>query len=69
MSPGLQNAGDLLQAAGADAIHTFLVFLDLLKGQAETVGEVGLAEFEHEPSQPHAAADLLVNQDGRLLPP
>jgi hypothetical protein len=35
----------------------------------ETVGEVGLAEFEHEPSPPHAAADLLVDQDGRLLLP
>src|SRR5262245_9629030 len=60
---------DLLQAASADAVHTFLVFLDLLKGQAETACKIGLAKFEQEPSHPHAAADLLVDQDGRLLPP
>jgi hypothetical protein len=61
--------GDLLQAARADAVHPFLVLLDLLKGQAEPISQVGLAEFEHQASHAHTAADTLIDQDGRHLPP
>jgi hypothetical protein len=41
----------------------------LLKGQAEAISQVGLTEFEHQPPHADAAADLLVDQDGRLLSP
>jgi hypothetical protein len=41
----------------------------LLKGQAEAISQVGLTEFEHQPPHADAAADLLVEQDGRLLSP
>jgi hypothetical protein len=43
----LQNVSHLLQAARADAVHAFLVLLDLLKGHAEAIGQVGLAELQH----------------------
>jgi predicted metal-dependent HD superfamily phosphohydrolase len=59
--------GDLLQAARANAVHAFLVLLDLLKGQAKAISQVGLTELEHQASHADAAADLLVDQDGRLL--
>src|SRR5580692_9247932 len=36
----LQDQRDLLQAAGADAVRSLLVFLDLLKSQAEVVAEL-----------------------------
>jgi hypothetical protein len=61
--------GDLLQAARANAVHAFLVLLDLLKGQAEAISQGGLTESEHQASHADAAADLLVDQDGRLLSP
>src|SRR5262249_3560740 len=61
--------GDLLQAARANAVHAFLVLLDLLKGQTEAISQVGLTEPEHQASHADAATDLLVDQYGRLLSP
>jgi hypothetical protein len=58
--------GDLLQAARANAVHAFLVLLDLLKGQSEAISQIGLTEFEHQASHANAAADLLVDQDGQV---
>src|SRR5262249_58179146 len=55
-----QDLGKVLQAAGADAVGPLLIFLDLLKSDPEGVSELGLAHIEHEPSHPHAAADMLV---------
>jgi hypothetical protein len=55
----LKDLGDVLQAAGADAIGPFLVFLDLLERQPEGVPEIALAHIEHEPPHAHAAPTCL----------
>jgi hypothetical protein len=60
----LQNLGYLLQAAGAHAVPSFLVFLDLLECQPEGVPEIGLAHIEHEPPTAHATANMLVDRIG-----
>jgi hypothetical protein len=52
----------------ANAVHAFLVLLDLLKGQAEAISQVGLTEFEHQPPHADAAADLLVDGGWRETP-
>jgi hypothetical protein len=39
----LKGAGYQLQSAGADAVRSLLVFLDLLKGQTQRSAQVGLA--------------------------
>jgi hypothetical protein len=56
----LKDLGNMLQAAGADAIGALLVFLNLLECQAEGVGNIGLTHVEHEPAHAQAAADVLV---------
>ena len=56
----LQDMGDVLQPARADAVGAFLVFLHLLKGDAERVPELGLAHAEHHAAHAHAAADVLI---------
>jgi hypothetical protein len=58
----LKDLGDVLQAAGADAIGPLLVFLDLLERQPEGVSEIGLAHIELEPPHTHAAANMLVDR-------
>ena len=63
----LQNIGDLLQAAGADAVGAFLVFLHLLEGQAEGVAEFFLTHAQHHPTHAHARADMLVDRIGVFL--
>ena len=57
----LQDVGDLLQPAGADAVGAFFVFLHLLEGQTERVAELFLAHAEHHSPHPYAAADVLVD--------
>src|SRR5580692_801158 len=56
----LKDLGNVLQAAGADAIGALLVFLDLLECQAKGVGNIGLTHIEHETAHAQAAADVLV---------
>ena len=63
----LQNTGDLLQAAGADAVHTFFVFLNLLKGDANLVGQVRLAHLEHQTAHADAAAHVFVDWVWRIF--
>jgi hypothetical protein len=70
----LKDFGNLLQAAGADAVGALLVFLDLLEGQPERIAQSFLAHAHHEPAHAHAAADMSVNRIGRFaehfdLPP
>jgi hypothetical protein len=48
----LQHAGDVLQAAGADAIGALLVFLDLLEGDAERGAEPFLAHPDQHAPHP-----------------
>jgi hypothetical protein len=52
----------VLKAAGADAVGSPFVFLDLLKCQPEGVREFRLAHFEHAPPHSQAAADMLVDR-------
>src|SRR5579862_8353202 len=63
----LKDIRNMLQPAGADAVGAFLVFLDLLKGQAERVAEFFLAHREHHPAHAHAAADMFVDRIRRLF--
>jgi len=56
----LKDLGDLLQAAGADAVGPFLVFLNLLECQSKCVRNIGLAHVEHETPHAHAAAYIFV---------
>ena len=53
--------------AGADAVGALLVFLHLLKGQAERVSELLLAHAQHHPAHAHPAADMLVDRIGGFL--
>jgi hypothetical protein len=57
----LQDLGNVLQSAGADAVGPLFVFLDLLECQPEGVREIGLAHIEHEPPHAHPAADMPVS--------
>ena len=43
----LKDLRDLLQPAGANAVGSLLIFLNLLKRQSKPVRKVGLAHFEH----------------------
>ena len=63
----LQDMGNLLQAAGADAVGALLVFLHLLEGEAERVAELLLAHAQHHPTHAHPRAHVLVDRIGRLL--
>ena len=63
----LQDVRDLLQAARADPVRALLVFLHLLKGQAERVAELLLTHAEHHPTHTHPRAHVLVRRIGRLL--
>src|SRR5271165_44361 len=58
----VQNAAQIMQAAGSDAIGAALVFLDLLKGQANRLSELFLAQAEHVATQSHARADMNVDR-------
>src|SRR6185369_8723344 len=51
-----------LQPAGADAVRAFLVFLDLLKRDAELFTQFFLAQSEHFPAHPYPAADINVGR-------
>ena len=64
----LQRVGHRLQPAGADAVRALLVFLDLLKRDAELVAELLLAQAEHLPAHAHPAADIDVRRIGALGP-
>ena len=63
----LQDVGDLLQPARADAIGALLVFLHLLKCKPERIAELLLAHAEHHAAHAHAAADVLVDRVRGLL--
>ena len=51
----------MLQAARADAIRSVLVFLHLLEGDPEAVGELLLAHSEHLPAHPDPAPYVFVD--------
>jgi len=51
-----------MQAAGSDAVCASLIFLDLLKGQADRSPELFLAQAKHVPTQPHAGTDVDIDR-------
>ena len=61
-----EEARDLVEAAGADAVGALLVFLNLLESQAERLTELFLTHAEHDAAHADTAADILVNRVGRF---
>src|SRR5437870_3190273 len=51
-----------MQAASSDAVGASLVFLHLLKGQADRLPELFLAQAKHIPAQPHAGTDVDIDR-------
>ncbi|MNE76578.1 hypothetical protein D3C80_1728210 [compost metagenome] len=61
-----KRVGDALQSARADAVHAFLVFLYLLKGDAESIGEGGLAHAQDLAAATDQRTDVYVYRIGLL---
>jgi hypothetical protein len=57
----LKDLGYVLQPAGANAVGSLLIFLNLLERQSKRVRKSCLAHFEHQAPHPHAAADMPVD--------
>ena len=64
----IEDAGDMLEPAGTDAVGAFFVLLDLLECDPETLAQLFLAHAKHHAAQPDAAADVNINGIRRLLP-
>src|SRR6516165_2724145 len=62
----LQDMGNLLQAAGADAVRALLVFLYLLESDSERIAQLVLAHGEHLAAHAHTVADMAVGGIGSL---
>lgn len=63
----IQESGYLLQSAGADPIHAFFVFLDLLECDPERFAELLLAHIHEDSLHPNAIADMSINRIRRLV--
>ena len=63
----LQDMANLLQPARADPVGSLLVFLDLLKGNSESIAEPRLTHVQHHTAHAHATANVLVYGIGRLF--
>src|SRR6185437_7752690 len=57
----IEDAAQLVEPAGADAVRAALVFLHLLEGEADRLAELLLAHAETGAAQPHAPADMHVD--------
>src|ERR1700730_15676967 len=57
---------NLLQSARADAVRALLVFLDLLKGDAERIAQMRLTHIQHHTAYTTPTADRLVYRIGRF---
>jgi hypothetical protein len=53
---------DLLQSAGADAVHTLLIFLNLLEGEAQVTAEDLLRHVDLNPPHTDAPADMDIDR-------
>ena len=60
----LQTTGDLVELAGADAIGAALVFLDLLEGKAQILGQPLLADAQKLPAHSNTRANMKVDGIG-----
>src|SRR5690606_12643544 len=56
-----QHPGDLPHPAGRDAVDAALVFVRLLVGDADEVGELLLRQTEHDAALADAGADMAVD--------
>jgi hypothetical protein len=52
----------MLQAASADAVCAFFVFLHLLERQPERIAEIGLGHAEHQAAHAHSFSDVGVSR-------
>ena len=52
-----EDLRQVLHAPRADAVHSLLVFLELLECHSEAISEFGLAYIEHEPARLRPATD------------
>jgi hypothetical protein len=64
---GLEHLGGPNQHGSRDAVTATFVLLDLLEGEAERFGELGLAETERAPADADARADGDVDWVGALV--
>src|SRR5665213_938077 len=62
----LQYFRDLLDAACANPVGAFLVFLHLLERQPQCFAELFLAHAKHDTAHAHTTADIFVNRVGRF---
>jgi hypothetical protein len=62
-----EHTRDLLQPTRPDPICALLVFLDLLKGQAERLTELLLAHLHHHATHAHTTADVAIDLVRRLF--
>src|ERR1051325_3482280 len=62
----IERLGDPHQPAGADPVHALLVFLHLLKRDAEQVAELGLRHALGHAPRPDALADFDIVRRGTL---
>src|SRR5215469_17093734 len=60
-----QRAGDLEQPAGRDPVDAALVFVRLLVGHADHLGELLLGQTQHDAAFADPAADVVVYCGGR----
>ena len=58
----IEDPAQFMQPARADAVGAALVFLHLLKGQADRLAELLLAQPEHVAAQPDPGTDLHVDR-------
>src|SRR5580700_3712490 len=59
-----QDAGDFIEASGADPVDAFFVFLDLLKWQAE---QLFLTHSDQHTPDTHTVSDLSIDRIGLFL--
>ena len=57
----------MLQAAGADPVDAFFVFLDLLEGDPERLAQFFLAHFHEDTLHPNAIADMTIDRIRRFV--
>jgi len=61
-----QKIGGLLELAGAYPVGAFFVFLNLLKGNSESIRKVGLRIAEHQAPHADARSDMTVDRVNRV---
>src|SRR5208283_4973466 len=60
-----QRPGDLEQPAGRDTIDPALIFVRLLVGDADYLGELLLGEAQHDAAFTDPRPDMIVDRGGR----